>query len=82
MVNRADIYAQLDRQGYRCQLTGRELTPENASLDHVHPISKGGSHSAENIQVIIKEANAAKGTLSEDEFLTLCRDVSRERGEG
>lgn len=80
MVNRADIYQQLESQGYRCRLTGRELTPENASLDHINPLSAGGSHQAENIQVILREVNAAKGTLSHSDFLRLCRDVVREWG--
>ena len=38
-----------DRDGNRCQYTGRVLTPEEGSLDHVVPRSRGGRDTWENL---------------------------------
>ena len=51
------------------------LTPENCSIDHVIPLSKGGDHTKDNAQLVVAEANQAKGSLTEKEFLQLCKDV-------
>lgn len=77
----------LDQQGYRCALTGRTLTPQTAALDHIVPIRCGGAHVIENVQVLHKDANRAKGSLTNAEFTGLCREVvrwtaGRRRGEG
>jgi phenylalanyl-tRNA synthetase beta subunit len=32
----------LDRQNYKCALTGRPLTPDNCAMDHIVPLSRGG----------------------------------------
>lgn len=34
----------------------------------------------ENIQLVVDEANVAKGTLSQGAFLRLCKDVARQWG--
>lgn len=69
------VYALLARQEYRCALTGRHLRPEEASLDHVIPVSRNGPHRLENAQVLHKNVNRAKGALTNPEFIALCRDV-------
>lgn len=65
----------LEYQQYRCALTGRRLTPETAALDHIVPIRLGGAHVIENAQVLHKDVNRAKGVLTNEEFLTICREV-------
>lgn len=65
----------IDQQGYRCALTGRNLTPDTAFVDHVTPVSSGGSNAIENLQVVHADVNEAKGTMTQDEFIQLCRDV-------
>jgi 5-methylcytosine-specific restriction endonuclease McrA len=65
----------IDQQGYKCALTGRALTPEIAFVDHVTPVSSGGSNAIENLQVVHADVNEAKGTMTQDEFIQLCRDV-------
>ncbi len=63
-------------QNYKCALTGRELTPDKAALDHCVPVSRGGSLTdADNLQVLHVEVNAAKGALTNAEFIALCREV-------
>lgn len=65
----------LERQGYRCALTGRELTPEVAAADHIVPLARGGEHRIANIWIIHQKINAAKGTMLVEEFVSMCRQV-------
>lgn len=65
----------VERQGYRCALTDRELNPKTASLDHVIPTGKGGEHLITNTQVLHKAVNRAKGTMTNEEFVAMCREV-------
>ena len=50
-----------ERDGNRCQYTGRELRPDEGSLDHVVPRSRGGANSWENLVWAAKEVNQRKG---------------------
>jgi 5-methylcytosine-specific restriction endonuclease McrA len=65
----------LECQQYRCALTGRPLTPDTASLDHIVPVRCGGEHLIENTQVLHKDVNRAKATMTNAEFVQLCREV-------
>jgi 5-methylcytosine-specific restriction endonuclease McrA len=70
------IYGILQRQGFKCALSGVDLDPDSASLDHIIPVSKGGSYdSADNLQIVTMEINRMKGALMNDEFVDLCRTV-------
>ena len=75
-ITQSDIMAMIEEQQYRCALTGRELTPETCALDHKQPLAKGGTNEIDNLWIIHHEANAAKGTLSVSEFVSLCCDVA------
>jgi 5-methylcytosine-specific restriction endonuclease McrA len=66
----------LEFQRYRCALTGRQLTPTTAALDHIVPIRCGGQHVIENAEVLHKDVNRAKGALTNSEFIQLCREVA------
>jgi 5-methylcytosine-specific restriction endonuclease McrA len=50
-----------DRDGNRCQYTGRELRPGEGSLDHVVPRSRGDKNVWENLVWSGKDVNARKG---------------------
>src|SRR5262245_27202251 len=50
-----------ERDGNRCQYTGRPLRPEEGSLDHVLPRSRGGRDTWENLVWSSKDVNARKG---------------------
>jgi len=49
-----------ERDGNRCQYTGRLLRPEEGSLDHVVPRSHGGKDAWENLVRSAKEVNQKK----------------------
>jgi 5-methylcytosine-specific restriction endonuclease McrA len=50
-----------ERDGNRCQYTGKPLRPEEGSLDHILPRSRGGADSWENLVWADKQVNARKG---------------------
>jgi 5-methylcytosine-specific restriction endonuclease McrA len=50
-----------ERDGHRCQYTGRLLRPEEGSLDHILPRSRGGKDTWENLVWSGKDINARKG---------------------
>ena len=74
-VTRHGLRDLLKSQGYCCGLTGRKLSPQTASLDHIVPVGRGGRHDMSNLQVLDVCVNAAKGTLTQAEFISICRDV-------
>jgi 5-methylcytosine-specific restriction endonuclease McrA len=43
----------------------------NIVLDHIIPISKGGTSNPDNLQIICKASNAMKGSLDETNFSIL-----------
>lgn len=76
-VTTANVLRLLAWQKYRCALTGRTLTPETASLDHIVPVRSGGEHRIENTQVLHKDVNKAKTTMTSAKFIQLCVEVVR-----
>lgn len=50
-----------ERDGNRCQYTGKLLRPDEGSLDHILPRSRGGADSWENLVWADKQVNARKG---------------------
>jgi len=50
-----------ERDGNRCQYTGKLLHPDEGSLDHVLPRSRGGNDAWENLVWSDKTVNAKKG---------------------
>jgi len=49
-----------ERDRNRCQYTGRVLRPDEGSLDHVVPRSRGGEDTWENLVWASKEVNQRK----------------------
>ena len=50
-----------ERDGNRCQYTGKVLKPDEGSLDHVLPRSRGGADTWENLVWSCKVVNSRKG---------------------
>lgn len=48
------------RCGTTCQMPKGLNTPDEATVDHVIPISKGGPHTWDNVQLLCRECNTAK----------------------
>jgi 5-methylcytosine-specific restriction endonuclease McrA len=66
-----------------CYLTGRKLNLEDRksySLDHIIPLSKGGSNELDNMGLTCRDANQSKWELSVEDYLTLCKEVLENNG--
>ena len=48
------------RDGYRCRECGKSNKETSLEIDHIHPLSKGGRTTEENLQVLCTECNRAK----------------------
>jgi len=76
-VSTGNVLRLLEHQQYRCALTGRKLTPQTAAIDHIVPVRRGGEHVIENAQILHRDVNRAKGSMTSDEFTCMCREVVR-----
>jgi hypothetical protein len=65
---------------YRCFFTGIELEREDASIDHVQPISKGGKHDESNLELVHSAINRMKGSMTAAEFIEWCVKVAVHSG--
>jgi hypothetical protein len=68
----SDLINLIKSQDFKCALTGVELTPDTASLDHRLPRKHGGSDAVGNLQWILDDVNRMKGSLTQEEFIRLC----------
>lgn len=74
-VTAMSLWGLAKRQKCICPLSGRKITNENISVDHIVPLSKGGTHDITNLRLTVKETNYARLNMSDDEFISLCKDV-------
>lgn len=72
------LQALFDKQNGLCAYTKEKLIlGDNASIDHITPISRGGDDSdIANLQWVTWTVNNCKRNLTHDEWITLCRKVS------
>ena len=83
-INRWDVF---ERDGWVCQICGEEVDsmlsgtdPRGPSLDHIIPISKGGTHTHGNVQLAHRRCNTRKG--SRDKIPTTPPKPKKLAGEG
>ena len=74
-VTATQVLELIKKQNFLCAISGRTLTPETASLDHIIPLGRGGPHSIENVWAVDHHVNVAKGTMTFDEFVAMCREI-------
>lgn len=56
-LNKKNVFL---RDGYTCQYCNDEVTDQTATLDHVHPVSKGGKSNWLNLTTACKPCNYMK----------------------
>lgn len=80
-LTRVDLLDLLEKQNYKCALSGRPLTcklnkgtkfPTNASVDRIIP---GGPYTKDNIQLVCRALNSWRADLTVDEFRDWCKSV-------
>jgi 5-methylcytosine-specific restriction endonuclease McrA len=75
-VGRRDI---IERFGTVCYLCGNNVEPDDIHIDHVHPLSKGGSHTIDNLRVACSRCNTRKGSLMLSDYLATLPADQRSR---
>lgn len=70
--------AIFERDGWRCHICRRKITPtrqwphpRSATLDHLVPLSRGGTHEPANVATACLSCNSAKGNRGGNEQLLL-----------
>lgn len=79
--NHKDVIAKFG-QNTNCYLTGDpiDLMINNYNFDHIIPCAMGGKGNLSNLGITTPEANFAKGSLSLEQFLNLCKKVLLHNG--
>lgn len=80
--NYHDVHAKYGDH-FQCSLTGRPLdwnNPSDYQYDHKVPIARGGDNTINNLQILCTEANQAKGHLTDEEFIELCKEIIQHQG--
>lgn len=63
---------KLEDQKYKCVYCGVDIR-ENYSIDHIVPLSKGGTNDIDNIDLVCKPCNTRKSTRSKEYYLSICK---------
>lgn len=69
VVQEVDRKAVYVRDGGICQLCGEPVSPGRMTMDHKTPLTRGGAHSLENLQLAHHSCNSRKGTRTMEEWL-------------
>ena len=75
-VNQKALRQLLELQERRCLISNIRLTPATVSLDHVVPMSRGGTHTVENVMIVHSDINRSKGAMSLADFLGMCAAIT------
>jgi 5-methylcytosine-specific restriction endonuclease McrA len=65
---RADLAAILKAQNYRCAYCDADLRKVKRHVDHIKPLSSGGSNDKTNIQYLCQPCNLSKGAKDPLQF--------------
>jgi 5-methylcytosine-specific restriction endonuclease McrA len=65
------FYAKCAGLNWYCQICDKELSKETATVDHIVPVSQGGTNVIENLQPLCRSCNSRKGTYSMEEMFIL-----------
>lgn len=74
-IKALDLWSIAKKQKLICPLTGEKLTSQNISVDHIIPISRGGTNHPSNIQLITHQANTVKNNMNLIELFEFCQTV-------
>ena len=64
----------LEKFGASCYLCGKQRQAKTLQVEHMHPVSRGGSNNIENLALACKECNREKGTMTVEEYLAKKKD--------
>jgi hypothetical protein len=75
-INGRFLRGLIEKQQFRCALSGQFLTPNEAALDHVLPYEAGGRHEPDNVQWVHQDVNNMKGQMRQEVFLQWCVKIA------
>lgn len=58
----------IQESGYICGICGQPVDPAEATIDHIIPLSRGGTDARENLMCAHRRCNELKGNLTLEEF--------------
>ena len=67
------------KSGNICAICGRPILNNECTIDHIVPITRGGTYDDNNLQVAHKDCNLMKANLKEKKFYSLVNDVAENR---
>lgn len=75
-ISRSKKIKVLERDNYICQICGKKVvtdidkinTDEYFNIDHIKPISKGGSNSYENLRTLCRKCNVSRKNIDIDDY--------------
>lgn len=67
------IQSKLEGQGGKCVYCGRDIR-DNFSIDHIKPLSRGGSNEIDNMDLVCMTCNTRKSTREKEYFLKLIKE--------
>lgn len=69
-----------EKQNQTCVYSGQPIKlGVDTSIDHRVPLSRGGTHAADNLQWVRIDINTAKSGLLEEEFLSMISQIHSHR---
>jgi 5-methylcytosine-specific restriction endonuclease McrA len=60
-----------------CFYSKKEINEENFGIDHKIPLKRGGTNSLENLVPVDQMINKAKGDMTDKEFISLLKVISK-----
>lgn len=77
-----DALKHLGGTSLKCYLTGTpiDILKDDYQLDHILPVSKGGTNELSNMAIVTIEANQMKGSLTNEELFYWCQKILEYNG--
>ena len=72
----AQLCAKIRENGFKCALSGWEISPNSFELDHILSMNDGGTDDISNLQAVHPLVNRAKGTMGNSQFIEMCVAVA------
>ena len=57
-----------DAQNWRCVYCDADITGRKSSIDHITPVSQGGTSEITNLQLLCRRCNSSKGDRNDEEY--------------
>lgn len=72
-----DVYIQslYDDKDCKCPYCSSK---DNLSIDHINPLSRGGTHTEDNIELVCLPCNIQKGNKTKDEYMKFLKSIKVE----